>query len=131
MATIVLAPDSFKECLSAQEVCTALAVGLRAAASPFGRPDQLKIIACPMADGGEGTLAVLLGNGEKHQLTVTGPMGSPVLATWGYRTDSQLAIIEGAEANGLHYVPADQRNVMRTTSAGLGGPPPGAHIAGR
>jgi glycerate kinase len=115
---IVLAPDSFKESLSAREVSAAMAKGVRAV-----RPDAV-IDEVPLADGGEGTVEALIAatNGELKQSTVLGPCGDPIEAQWGLSGASRktTAVIEMAAASGLALVPADQRNPMLTTTYGTG-----------
>lgn len=114
---IVLAPDSFKESLSAGEVCAALTRGIRRAC-----PEAV-IDAIPMADGGEGTVDALIGatGGALRQCTVTGPLGLPVTATWGLLgDDSGTAVIEMAAASGLALVPPERRNPLLTTTFGTG-----------
>jgi glycerate kinase len=114
---IILAPDSFKESLSAREVCEAIARGIRRV-----RPDAI-IDSIPMADGGEGTVDALVSatGGALRQTTVTGPLGEPVTATWGLLGDgSNTAVIEMAAASGLALVPSDRRNPLLTTTYGTG-----------
>lgn len=99
---VVIAPDSFKESLSAQAVAAALAEGVRKAV-----PDA-EIVTIPMADGGEGTVAAVLAaaGGELRSTQVAGPLGWEVTASWGWLADTRTAVIEMAEASGLHLVPA-------------------------
>jgi len=113
---IVIAPDSFKECLSALEVAEALAFGLRRAV-----PDvELELV--PMADGGEGTVDALVAatGGCTVPLTVTGPMGNPVDAVYGKLGDGKTAVIEMASASGLHLVPPHDRDPRVATTYGTG-----------
>jgi glycerate kinase len=92
---IVIAPDSFKGSLSAEEVAQAIASGIRRA-----RPDA-NVRICPMADGGEGTLdAMLTSGGERRTLTVRGAAGSTRAALTGLLADGS-AIIETAEIVGI------------------------------
>jgi len=112
---IVIAPDSFKESLSAPEVAAAIARGW---AQVFPRAE---LCLRPMADGGEGTVDALLAatGGERREREVSGPLGSPVMAHWGW-LEGQTAVIEMAAASGLHWVPRDQRNAALTSSFGTG-----------
>lgn len=112
---LVIAPDSFKESLSAQEVAGAIARGWQSV-----YPDA-DIQLCPMADGGEGTVDAVLAasGGERRELTVRGPLGQPVQAHWGWLEDGQ-AVIEMAAASGLHWVEPAQRDARITTSYGTG-----------
>jgi glycerate 2-kinase len=113
---ILLAPDSFKECLSAQDVCAALETGIRRA-----MPDA-RIVALPMADGGEGTLDAVLAavGGERVRITVRGPLAEPVEAEYGLIENRKTAIIESAQAAGLHLVPPTMRRPAETTTFGVG-----------
>ena len=112
---LVIAPDSFKESLSAEEVASAIARGWQSV-----YPDA-DIHLCPMADGGEGTVDAVLAasGGERRELTVRGPLGQPVQAHWGWLEDGQ-AVIEMAAASGLHWVEPAQRDARVTTSYGTG-----------
>lgn len=115
---IVLAPDSFKESLSARQACEAIARGIRSVHA------DAEIDAIPMADGGEGTVDALVSatGGTLRRTTVTGPLGKPVEATWGLLGGSGplAAIIEMAAASGLALVPPDRRNPLLTTTYGTG-----------
>ncbi|TDV67714.1 glycerate kinase [Pseudomonas sp. LP_7_YM] len=113
---IVIAPDSFKDSLSAQGVAQAVAIGLREV-----WPDA-RLIECPMADGGEGTIeAVLAACGGQWMTTdVSGPLGQPVQAQWGWLADSRTAIIEMAMASGLQMLTLAQRDATVTTTYGTG-----------
>ncbi len=112
---LVIAPDSFKESLSAPGVASAIARGWQSV-----YPDA-DIQLCPMADGGEGTVEAVLAatGGECRELQVCGPLGEPVLAHWGWLPDAQ-AVIEMAAASGLHWVAPTQRDARITTTRGTG-----------
>jgi glycerate 2-kinase len=112
---ILLCPDSFKGALSAPEAARAMATGWRRV---FPEAELLEL---PVADGGEGTLDVLLAatNGERITQTVMGPLGEPVEAAWGLLPDG-TAVVELAQAAGLNLVPQDRRDPKRTTTAGVG-----------
>lgn len=112
---IVIAPDSFKESLSAPEVAAAIARGWRQIFP------QAQIVLRPMADGGEGTVEALLAavGGERRECRVRGPLGAPVKAHWGWLGEA-TAVIEMAAASGLHWVPAAQRDARRACSYGTG-----------
>lgn len=113
---IVIAPDSFKDSLSAQGVADAIALGLAEA-----WPDA-QLIKCPMADGGEGTVESILAacDGQLRRTAVQGPLGTPVEAAWGWLPRSHTAIIEMAEASGLQLVPVDQRDACISSTFGTG-----------
>ena len=117
---IVIAPDSFKESLSALGVSNAIEAGFR---QVFPDAEYVKV---PMADGGEGTVQSMVDatDGYFIDLSVTGPLGQPVMAQYGIlgsQSDKpNTAIIEMASASGLHLVPREQRDPRITTSYGTG-----------
>lgn len=113
---IVIAPDSFKDSLSAEKVANAIAAGLADAL-----PDA-QLMTCPMADGGEGTVEAIVaaGNGQLRRNHVQGPLGEAVEAHWGWLPDSRTAIIEMAEASGLQRVPLSQRDARISSTFGTG-----------
>jgi len=114
---IIVAPDKFKDCLSAPKVAEAIAAGLKLA-DPYAQIDL-----CPMGDGGEGTVDALVKatNGRFVNQGVTGPIpGTFVGATMGFLGDGTTAVIEMAAASGLHLLRPDQRNPMKTTTYGTG-----------
>lgn len=113
---IVIAPDSFKESLTALEVANAIEVGLK---KVWPTADYIKV---PMADGGEGTVQSLIDatGGKLVQASVTAPLGNTINAPFGISGDGKTAIIEMAAASGLHLVPFEQRNPLKTTSFGTG-----------
>ncbi|KML53893.1 glycerate kinase [Burkholderia cepacia] len=92
---VVIAPDSFKGSLSAEQVADAIATGIRRA-----RPDAV-VRSCPMADGGEGTLdAMLAGGGTRRALRVAGASLAARDAAVGV-IDARTAIVETAEIVGI------------------------------
>ncbi|XJZ26191.1 glycerate kinase [Bacillota bacterium Lsc_1132] len=113
---IVIAPDSFKESLTAMEVAEAIEKGMKRVL-----PDA-DFIKVPMADGGEGTVQSLVDatDGEIIARSVTGPLGERVDAFFGMLGNGKTAVIEMAAASGLHLVPADKRNPLLTTTKGTG-----------
>jgi glycerate kinase len=113
---IVIAPDSFKESLSAMEVASAIEDGFR---EIF--PDA-QYVKKPMADGGEGTVQAMIDAtaGRRVDCTVTGPLGKPVPAFYGLTGGEHVAVIEMAAASGLELVPRESRNPLVSTSYGTG-----------
>ncbi|KSU87426.1 MULTISPECIES: glycerate kinase [Priestia] len=113
---IVIAPDSFKESLSALEVAEAVEKGFKQVLP------QANYVKVPMADGGEGTVQSLVDatDGEIISKTVTGPLGEPVEAFFGILGTKRTAVIEMAAASGLHLVPPAKRNPLMTTTKGTG-----------
>lgn len=114
---IVIAPDKFKGCLSAQEVAAAMAAGVKRALP------RTSVRQCPLADGGEGTVQAMVAaaDGQMRKTRVCGPLpGMRVSARWGLIDNGKTAVIEMAEAAGLWQVPSSQRNPMLTTTFGVG-----------
>lgn len=113
---IVIAPDSFKDSLSAEGVAAAIAAGIRDALP------SAELILCPMADGGEGTVDAILAvlHGEHRSASVRGPLGEPVIARWGWLPDTHTAIIEMAEASGLQLLTLEQRDACNSCTYGTG-----------
>ncbi len=116
MGQVVVALDSFKGSISAADASAAVAQGIRAA-----RPD-VPVRCCPIADGGEGTLAALRSAGFTHvPVRATGPLGERVRSGYAYRRS--VAVVELADTSGLHRLPAgraDQRTAARASSLGAG-----------
>lgn len=114
---IVIAPDSFKESMTAKQVAKAIERGFRSVYQ-----DSIEIDLIPMADGGEGTTQSLADEleGTLYEKEVTGPLGNRVTATYAISGDGSTAIIEMAEASGLHLVPKEKRNPLKTTTFGTG-----------
>jgi glycerate 2-kinase len=110
----VLAPDSFKESMTAKQAALAMERGIK---KVF--PDAECVIV-PMADGGEGTVdsLVSLENGRLLKTEVAGPLGDTVLAEYGMV--EKTAIIEMASASGLQMIKSADRNPLVTTSYGTG-----------
>ncbi|MBV9803683.1 MAG: glycerate kinase [Solirubrobacterales bacterium] len=110
--TVLVAPDSFKGTLSAAQVAQAIGRGLERA----GRPVDL----CPVADGGEGTLEALMPavEGELRTVTVSGPLGRPVQAS--FALGDRVAVLEMAAASGLGLVEPDERDAIAASTFGTG-----------
>lgn len=113
---VVIAPDSFKESLTAKEVCEAVESGFRRIFP------QCEIVKVPMADGGEGTVESLVDatGGSIISASVTDPLGNKVEAFFGMLGDGKTAVIEMAAASGLHLIDQESRNPLYTTSHGTG-----------
>lgn len=117
MKKFVLAPDSFKESMTAKEVCVAMEKGVKKVFS------DAEIIHVPMADGGEGTVESLVDatNGHKEYIEVQGPLPEQkVKAYYGILGDEKTAVIEMAQASGLMLVEPRYRNPLTTTTYGTG-----------
>ncbi|WP_216082180.1 glycerate kinase [Citrobacter sp. MGH 55] len=113
---IVIAPDSYKESLSALEVANAIEQGFR---EIWPDADYVKL---PVADGGEGTVEAMVAAtaGRIVDVNVTGPLGKTVTAFFGLSGDERTAFIEMAAASGLEQVPVALRDPLKTTSWGTG-----------
>lgn len=113
---VVIAIDSLKGSLSSMEAGMAIKDGILAA-----KPDA-EVIVKPLADGGEGTTDALIEgmNGERIDLTVTGPMHTPVDTYYGYLKDTNTAVMEMASAAGITLVPDSEKNPLLATSYGVG-----------
>ena len=113
---IVIAPDSFKECLSAQEVAANIAVGIRKVAP------NAEIFEIPISDGGEGVLEALLNGvgGQRIAISVLDPLMRPIKAEYGILNDSKTAVIEMAKASGLELLKEHEKNPLLTSTFGTG-----------
>ncbi|MGI9894734.1 glycerate kinase [Vibrio natriegens] len=113
---VVIAPDSFKESLTAKQVSEAIKAGLARVWH------DAEFVTVPVADGGEGTVQSLIDatQGEQVFTTVFDPLNKEVQAFYGILGDGETAVIEMAEASGLHLVPAEDRDPKLTSSFGTG-----------
>lgn len=113
---IVIAPDSFKGCLSALNVALAMSRGVQRV-----YPESV-IDLIPMADGGEGTVEAILSavRGEKIEINVTDPLGRSIGASYGLIDEGGTAIIEMAAASGLTLLNNEERNPRLTSTQGTG-----------
>lgn len=115
--TFVLAPDSFKESMTAQQACQAMQAGIE---KVF--PDA-RFIHVPMADGGEGTVDALLlaCHGQRVNVEVSGSLPEQRVQTYFALIDQgKTAVIEMAKANGLDLLAAELRNPLQTSTLGTG-----------
>ena len=113
---VCIAIDSFKGSLSTVEVGEAARRGVLAAYP------KAEVTVSPMADGGEGTVEAIVSamGGEIVELSVCGPLGKPVKASYGAIDSTKTAIIEMASAAGLTLLPEKDRNPLHTTTYGVG-----------
>jgi glycerate 2-kinase len=116
VSTILISPDSFKGSLTSVQVARALADGWSRA-----RPED-EILLCPLADGGEGTLAAIeaAGGWSVHKATVHDPLERSIIARWLRSSDGSQAFVEMAEASGLSRIAAGERDPIGATSIGTG-----------
>jgi glycerate kinase len=110
---VLVAPDSFKGTFSAPEVATAIAAGLRSA--------EREARELPVADGGEGTMEVLVSalGGEIRTVTASDPLGRPIEAAFALLPDGS-AVVEMARASGLGLVEEGERDAWAASTRGTG-----------
>lgn len=113
---IVLAPDSFKESMSASEAVSAMRAGVHAVL-----PDA-ECVGVPMADGGEGTVDAVVDalHGQHVEAEVSDALGRIITARYGYVPLRQLAVIEMAAAAGLELIATSERDVLGASTFGVG-----------
>jgi glycerate 2-kinase len=122
MKKIVICPDSFKESMDARKVCNAIEEGIKAAHKDY------EFISVPMADGGEGTLDVVLhsSRGERQSIQVSDPLRRPIMAEYGIIDQmvdgkkESVVLIESAKIIGLDLLKENERNPAITTTYGIG-----------
>ncbi|PVV78519.1 glycerate kinase, partial [Staphylococcus aureus] len=114
---IVIAPDSFKESMTAQQVGNIIK---QAFTNVYGNTLHYDII--PMADGGEGTTDALMHatGATKYTVIVNDPLMRPIEACYARADEQQIAIIEMAAASGLDLLEKEERNPLYTSSYGTG-----------
>ena len=113
---IVLAFDSFKGCLTAEEACEAAKDGI------LSVREDAEVVSVPLSDGGEGLTECFLRMGKARRVSVRvhGPLMEEVTAVYAISEDGETAYMEMASACGLTLVPMEKRNPMKTTTYGLG-----------
>lgn len=117
MMKFVLAPDSFKESMTAEQACQAMQRGI------LQVYPNAECIHVPMADGGEGTVDALIQalDGQKIECKVQGPLAHQQIDCYfGLIENGQTAIIEMAKANGIHLIKPNERNPLLTSTYGTG-----------
>lgn len=116
MLRVLIACDSFKDALSAKEVCLAIERGV-AAASP-----DIHTVVLPLGDGGEGTAEILAAHsgGSMVVAKVHDPLFREIEASYGFSANGKTAFIEVAAASGLQRLAPEERNPLRTSTYGTG-----------
>jgi glycerate 2-kinase len=114
MASVIVAPDSFKGTFSAVEVADAIGRGLTAAG--------VEVDLCPVADGGEGTMETLLASigGDRVEVDVLDPLGRPMRAPFALVDGGKRALVEMAQASGLALLTEAERDPWAATTYGTG-----------
>lgn len=124
---IVVAPDSFKGCCSAEEAAAAMREGILQVLP------ECEVVSIPLADGGEGTMRILV---SALQGAITSPqqgydaLRRSITVCYGYLPQTQQAIIEAAETIGLPRLKEEERSPMHTSSYGFGHQIAQAYMAG-
>jgi glycerate 2-kinase len=113
---ILVASDSFKDALSALEVCKAIGQGIH----KFNA--EIEVILFPLGDGGEGTAEVLTwhAKGDWIKVQVRDPLLRIINAGYGTDKNDQIAFIEMAQASGLELLQEEERNCLYTSTYGTG-----------
>ncbi len=113
---VLLAPDSYKGCLTSKEVCAAMIEGIKSYS------DSIDVLQFPSSDGGEGFCDCMrnIYGGTVHKREVMFPLGDLGLAEFVYNEETQTAFVELASASGLPLVPNDKRNILKSTTYGTG-----------
>lgn len=113
---VTVAIDSFKGSLSTFQAGAAIAEGVRRVYP------EAEVYISPLADGGEGTVEAIVAatGGEMRTVTVTGPLGEPVSANYGYIPQTKTAVLEMSAAAGITLVTPEERNPLYTTTYGVG-----------
>ncbi len=108
---LLIAPDSFKGTYGAAAVAAAIGRGVGADAD-----------LCPVADGGEGTMEIVVAacGGRTTEVRVHDPIGRPIVAPLGWIDDGATAIVEMAAASGLGLVAPEERDAEAASTAGTG-----------
>ncbi|HTA93341.1 MAG TPA: glycerate kinase [Polyangiaceae bacterium] len=113
---VVVAPNALKGSLSPFEAASAIARGVRAASA------SAEIISLPIADGGDGTSAVLVAahHGQSRDMIVADPLGRPVRGSYGLLDGGRTAVVDVATASGLALLSSEERDPLVATSRGTG-----------
>ncbi|MGI6456586.1 MAG: glycerate kinase [bacterium] len=113
---IVLAPNAFKESLSASEIAQAMRAGIQAVDA------GIECVTVPLADGGDGTTEALVSarQGELVEIPVHDPLMRPVRVQYGFIDNGSTAVIEMASASGLWRLKPHEKNPLKTTTFGTG-----------
>ena len=113
---IVAAPNSFKGSLSATQAAKAIALGVRQVLP------KAQVIEVPVADGGDGTVEALVeaNHGTFGSASVEGPLGDPVVASYGLIDGGRTGVVELASASGFELITAARRDPLVTSTYGFG-----------
>lgn len=113
MSRVLVATDKFKGSCDAAQVGAAVAAGIR------GRCEDVSVDNCPVADGGDGTVAAAVAAGyTRVPILASGPVSEPVWTSYARHDD--LAVVELADVSGLGRLPEGKLAPMAATSRGTG-----------
>ncbi|MEO0096400.1 MAG: glycerate kinase [candidate division WOR-3 bacterium] len=113
---ILIAPASFKGSIISKDISSAIVRGIRKIKK------NIVVKESPIADGGMGTLDIITRHFKGKYITcyVTNPLGKKIKTKFGIIQNKKLAIIELAQAAGLHLIPEQLKNPLKTTTIGVG-----------
>ncbi len=113
---IIIAPNALKGSLTAAEAAAAMAKGIARIST------SIDVVQVPVADGGDGTLAVLASMlpMERHYGTVSGPNGELITAAYLFEPKQKLAVIEMAQVAGLALLGGQKNAALKATTEGFG-----------
>lgn len=116
MRKIIFAPDKFKSCMTAPRICSILTEAFRSVMP------ETELISLPMADGGDGTVEAILAatGGERVTVSVTGPLGGKVDASFGLCRNRECAVLEMASASGIALLKPEELDPLHATTYGTG-----------
>lgn len=111
---ILIAPDKFKDSLTASQASAAISAGFREVGG-----SEFELVEFPLADGGEGTAEVLARSGRLIEARTVDALERPITARFGLLDDG-TAVVEMAEASGLWRLQAAERDPAVTSTYGTG-----------
>lgn len=113
---VIIAPDSFKGSLTAEQAAEAMAAGIH------DYDPAIEVILSPLADGGEGTVQSLVSatKGRIISTVVQDPLGREIIADYGMLGDEETCVIEIAEASGIMLLKEEERTPLKTSTYGTG-----------
>jgi glycerate kinase len=113
---ILIAPNAFKNCLSATEVAEAIYKGLKQS------PLSFTAECFPIGDGGDGTGSLIIQKlkGKVISCEVKDPLGRKITSSFGLIDEGRTAVIEMADASGLRLLSANELNPLKASSYGTG-----------
>ena len=116
MKKIIFAPDKFKSCMTAPRICSVLTEAFRSVMP------ETELVSLPMADGGDGTVEAILAatGGERVTVSVTGPLGKNVEASFGLCRNGECAVLEMASASGIALLKVEELDPLHATTYGTG-----------